>query len=322
MEILHVLALCTALASPGGTPSVLPPLAAATLGLDPGRTCISVLAVILPAAPRPRPDRGMGKVGTGRGMGKIGTGRGMGKVGTGRGMGKVGTGRGMAGVGSDRGETNAPGGQEPPGEGDGTGGGKDGGCTLSGGPGRGGEDDAVVRGTAFSAKASKTMKVFSPEVLPLVREGDREMEQKHYTVAGRWYFAAQQAERFQGRSSLRMAAALVGMGRFSDGATYLRIFLQEGGRIAPEDFKLPEDPELKKRLDTRLQGSPFNSDLLVSAAFYALSRGDGMEAATYLDRLEGLLPGHECIEPLRKSAARVDGGKGGAEDVKGEKGTE
>lgn len=284
-------------------------------------------------------NRSFPPVGTGRGFGSLGTGRGFGSTGTGRGFARLGTGRGMAGMGSDRGkgdpppknpkhEENDPPDHGTSSAGGGTGfqGGRDGGTITSassssssvgssggGVPGAGAGRNARPPSGKAPAKLSGVKASFSWETRDLVRKGDLELGKKHYVTASRWYFAAQQAEGYRGRAGLRMAAALLCMERYSDAANYLHIFLEEGGRITPRDFPLPHDPALEKRLEARLARAPFNTDLLVCAAIYRLSRADGKGAEAFLQRLDRAFPRHGCLQGLREAVERAGkegGGKG------------
>lgn len=235
--------------------------------------------------------RGLSRVGRGRGLGKVGTGRGMGKVGTGRGFSKVATGRGLAKVATGRGlagkteKNDAP--PPPP-------------------------PDPVIETvpppeepeTRVEPPKQRVMKPFTPAVLEIVERGDRKMAGKDYAAAGHEYYVAQQAEGFKGSASLRMAAAMVGQGRYYEGVNCLTLYVQGGGSIKRKGFAVPEDEALKLRLEQRIERAPADTEALLSAAIYAFGRGEDVDH--YLDRLRLVYPDHPCLKALSAAAGEEE----------------
>jgi hypothetical protein len=254
-------------------------------GLSEVPAVVTMMALPLPPSGVGR-GRGFTKMGTGRGLGKVGTGRGMGKVGTGRGFIKMGTGRGMGKVGTGRGlgpRTEKKESPPPP------------------------PPDPVIETNAppeepeiVEAPKPRALKPFTPAVMEIVKRGDRKMAGKDYAAAGREYHVAQLAEGFKGSASLRMAAAMVGQGRYYEGVNCLTLYVRGGGSVKRKGFAMPEDEALKGRLEKHLARAPADTEALLGAAIYALGRGE--DASPYLDKVRMIHPGHPCLKELSTAA--------------------
>ncbi len=135
------------------------------------------------------------------------------------------------------------------------------------------------------------------------------MVEKNYGAAGRSYFAAQQAEGFSGSANLRMAAALMGMERYTDGVSYIQFYVQAKGKIPAGAFSMPEDPAMEQRIETRLAQAPHHNDLLITAAVYSIAREDRERAGKYLKTLRAVNSHHPCLAFLEEAADRVSQSK-------------
>jgi hypothetical protein len=142
---------------------------------------------------------------------------------------------------------------------------------------------------------------FLPQVREFIDLGDRQMAEKNYQAASQHYFVAHQVEGLKGTSNLRMTGALIGMGRFTDGIYHLRYYIESGGKVYPEGFRLPEDPAWEDNMGNLLKRLPHDNDILISAAVHAYAKGDLTRAAEHITTLRTVNPYHPVLPALERA---------------------
>jgi hypothetical protein len=116
-------------------------------------------------------------------------------------------------------------------------------------------------------------------------------------------------EGLKGASNLRMAGALMGLGRYRDGVYHLQYYIEYGGKLYGKGFRLAEDKALEEKMGAQLKYRPHDNDLLISAAVYAYSRGDLDGAGRHIATLRTVNPYHPCLEALERSLQKEEGEK-------------